>query len=204
MFSFSHWCFQTVVLEKTLGSPLESKITPVNPKGYQPWILIGGTDAEAEAPILRLPAAKTQRIRKDPDAGKDWRREEKWVTEDEMAGWHHRLDGHQFEQALGDGDGQGSLGCCSPWGLKESDTTERLNNKKGGQLRRAPLPVPRRPLKFGGFCNRWVVPNCGLQHFSRLDNHSSWSSAISFFNWRKHRLRNGLICAAKNLFSRIF
>ena len=174
-------------------------------KGISPEYLLEGLMLKTdEISILWPPDVKSWVIWKDPDAGKDWRREEKWVTEDEMAGWHHRLDGHQFEQALGDGDGQGSLGCCSPWGLKESDTTERLNNKKGGQLRRAPLPVPRRPLKFGGFCNRWVVPNCGLQHFSRLDNHSSWSSAISFFNWRKHRLRNGLICAAKNLFSRIF
>ena len=86
------------------------------------------TDAEAEAPILWPPAAKSWLIRKDPDAGKDWRQEEKRTTEDEIVGWHNQLNGHEFEQAPGDGDGRGSLACCSPWGCKESDTTEQLNN----------------------------------------------------------------------------
>ena len=109
------WCFWTVVLEKTLDSPLNCKeIKPVNPKGNQSWIFIGGTDAEAEAPILWPPNAKSWLIGKDPDAGKDWRQEEKGTTEDEMVGWHHRLNGHEFEQAPGVGDGQGSLTCCSP------------------------------------------------------------------------------------------
>ena len=117
-----------LLLKKTVESPLDCKeIKPVNPKGNQPWILIGRTDAEAEAPILWAPDAKNW-LRKDPDAGKDWRREEMGTTEDEMVGWHHRLNGHEFEQAPGVDDGQGSLACCSPWGYKESDMTERLNN----------------------------------------------------------------------------
>ena len=91
------------------------------------WIFIGKTDAEAETPILWPPDAKNGLIGKDPDAGKDWRQEKKGTTEDEMIGWHHQLDGHEFEQALGVGDGQGSLACCSPWGRKESDMTEWLN-----------------------------------------------------------------------------
>ena len=91
------------------------------------WIFIGRTDAEAETPILWPPDAKSWLIWKDPDAGKDWRQEEKGTTEDEMVGWHHWLYGHEFEQAPGVGDGQGNLVCCSPWGCKESDTTKRLN-----------------------------------------------------------------------------
>ena len=110
-----NWCFWIVVLEKTLETPLDcKKIKPVNPKGYQRWILIGRIDAEAETLILWPPDAKSQLIGKDPYAGKDWRREEKGTTEDETVGWHHRLDGHEFEQALGAGDGQGGLVCCSP------------------------------------------------------------------------------------------
>ena len=118
-------CFWTAALKKTLESPLDCKIKPVHPKGNQSWIFIGRTDAEAEAPILWPPDAKSWLIGKDPDAGKDWRREGKGTTEDEMVGWHHWLTGHEFEQALGDGEGQGSLVC--PWGRKESDMTERLN-----------------------------------------------------------------------------
>ena len=121
-------CFWTVVLEKTLESPLDCKeIQPVHPKGNQSWIFIGRTDAEAETPILLPPDVKNWLIGKDPDAGKDWRQEEKGTTEDEMVGWHHRLNGHEFEQTLGVGDGQGSVACCRPWGHKESDTTEQLN-----------------------------------------------------------------------------
>ena len=123
-----NWCFWTVALEKTLESPLDcEEIQPVNPKGNQSWIFIGRTDAEAETPILWPPDAKNWLLRKDPDAGKDWGQEEKRMTEDEMAGWHHWLHGHELEQALGVGDGQGGLECCSPWDLKESDTTEHLN-----------------------------------------------------------------------------
>ena len=127
-FALKNWCFWTVVLEKTLESPLDCKeIKQVHPKGNQSWIFIGRTDAEAEAPILWIPDAKSWLIWKDPDAGKDWRREEKGTTEDEMVGWHHQLNGHEFEQTLGDSEGQGSLACCSPWGRKESDMTEWLN-----------------------------------------------------------------------------
>ena len=115
----------TVVLKNTLKSPLDCKeIQPVHPKGDQSWIFIGRTDAEAETPILWLPDVKNWLIWKDPDSGKDWRQEEKGTTDDEMAGWHHRLNGHEFEQALGVGDGQGSLACCSPQGRKEPDITE--------------------------------------------------------------------------------
>ena len=115
-----------MVLKKTPESPLEIK--PVNAEGNQPWIFIGRTDAEAEAPILWQPDVKSQLIRKNPDAGKDWRQEEKEMTEYEMVGWHHWLNGHESEQALGDGEGQGSLACCSPWGRKELDMIEWLSN----------------------------------------------------------------------------
>ena len=116
-----NWCFQTVVLEKTLESPVDSKeLKPVNPIGNQSWIFIGRT--EAEVPILWPPDAKSRFIWKDPDAGKSWG-QEKGTTEDEMAGWHHWLDGRGFEQTLGDREGQGSLECYSLWGCKESDTT---------------------------------------------------------------------------------
>ena len=123
-----NWCFWTVVLEKTLESPLESKeIQPVHPKGNQSWIFIGRTDAEAETHILGPPDANNWLIGKDPDAGKDWRWEEKQMTEDEMVGWHHQFDGYEFEWTPGVSDGQGGLVCCSPWCYKELDTTERLN-----------------------------------------------------------------------------
>ena len=122
-----NWCFWTVVLEKTLKSPLECKeIQPVNPNGHQPWIFIGRTDAEAEASILWPPDMKNWLIGKGPDHGNDWWQEEKGTKEDEMVGWHHWLNGHEFEQVSGDGEGQGSLACCSPWGCKELDMTEQL------------------------------------------------------------------------------
>ena len=118
----------TVVLEKTLESPLDCKeIQSVHPKGNQSWIFTGRTDVEAETPILWPPDAKSWLIWKDPDAGKDWRQEEKGMTEDEMVGWHHRLNGHEFMQTLGVGDGQRGMACCNPWGHRESDTTEWLN-----------------------------------------------------------------------------
>ena len=119
------WCFWTMVVGKTLESPLDYKeIKPVNLKGHQSSVFIGRTDAEA--PILWPPDAKNWLIRKGPDAGKDWRQEEKGTTEDEMVGWHHQLNGHESEQAPGIGDGQGSLVCCNPWGRKESGMTEWL------------------------------------------------------------------------------
>ena len=116
----------TVVLEKTLESPLDCKeFEPVQPKGNRFWIFIGRTDAEVETPIIWLPHEKSWLIGKDPHAGRDWR--QKGMTEDEMAGWHHLLYGHEFEQGSRVGDGQGRLMCCSPWGHKEADTTEWLN-----------------------------------------------------------------------------
>ena len=121
-----NWCFWTVVLEKTLESPLDNKeIKPVNPKGNQSWIFIESTDAEA--PILWPPAMKSWLFGKDPDARKDWSQEEKGMTEGEMVGWHRWLNGHEFERAPEIGDGQGGLACCDSWGCKELDMTERLN-----------------------------------------------------------------------------
>ena len=126
-----NWCFWSVVLEKTLENLLDCReIKLVNPKGNQSFIGGTGAEAEAQAPILGPPDMKSWLIRKDPDAGKDWRQEEKGMTEDEIVGWHYRLDGHEFEQAPGDDEGWGSLVCCSPWGRKESDMTEWLNNNK--------------------------------------------------------------------------
>ena len=120
-------CLWTVVLEKTPEGPLDcTDIKPVNPKGNQPWIFIGRTDTAA--PKLWPPDVKSWLIRKDADAGKDSRQEEKRATEDEMVGWHHCLNGHEFKQTLGAGERQGSLACYSPWGHKEVDTTERLNS----------------------------------------------------------------------------
>ena len=119
-----NWCFWTTVLEKTLDSPLDSKeIKPVNPKENQPWIFIGRTDAEAEAPVLWSPDGNSQLIGKVPDSGKDWGQNEKAESEDKMARWHYRYNGHELEQTLGHGEGQGGLACCRPWGHKESDTT---------------------------------------------------------------------------------
>ena len=117
--ALKNWCFWTMVLEKTLESPLDCKeIQPIHPKRNQSWIIIGRTDVEAETPILWPPNANTWLIGKDPDAGKDWR-QEKGMTEDEMVAWHHQLNGHEFEQALGVGYGQGSLACSCPWGDRE-------------------------------------------------------------------------------------
>ena len=121
-----NWCFWTVVLEKTLESPLDCKeIQPVHPKGNQSWMFIGRTDVEAETLILWPPDAKDWLIWKDPDAGKDWRQEEKGMTEDEMVGWHHRLNGHGFGWTPGVGDGQGGW-CAAVHGVAKSRT--RLSN----------------------------------------------------------------------------
>ena len=122
-----HWCFWTVVLEKTLESPLDCKeIQPVHSKGNQSRVFFGRSDAKAETWILWLPHAKSWLIGKDSDAGRDWGQEEKGTTEDETAGWHHQLNGREFGWIPGVGDGQGGLACCNSWGLKELDMTERL------------------------------------------------------------------------------
>ena len=124
----NNWCFWTVVLEKTVESPLDCKeIQPVHSKGDQSWVFIGRTDVEAETPILWPPDAKSWLIWKDPDAGKDWRWEEKGMTEHEMVRWHHWLKGHKSVWTLGVGDGQGDLPCFSSWDCKDSDMTEQLN-----------------------------------------------------------------------------
>ena len=123
-----NWCFWTVVLEKTPESPLDCKeIQQVHPKGGHSWVFIGRTDAEAETPILWPPDVKNWLIGKYPDAGKGWRPEEKGMPDDEMVGWHHHLDRHEFWAAPGVGDGQGSLASCTSWGQNESGTTEQLN-----------------------------------------------------------------------------
>ena len=123
-----NWCFWTVVLEKTLESPLNCKgIKPVHPKRDQSWVFIRGSDVEAETPILWPLDAKSWLNGKDPDTGRNWGQEEKGTTEDEMARWHHQLNVHEFGWTLGVGDGHGGLTCCNSWGRKELDTTERLN-----------------------------------------------------------------------------
>ena len=147
--------FWTVVLE-TLESPLDSnEIKPVNTNGNQSWIFIGRTDAKAEAPILWPPDVKNWLIGKDPDAGKDWRQEEKGMIKDEMVEWHHQLNGYEFEQAPGVGDGQGSLECYSPWGHKELDTIETLN---------------------------WTELNCHQQNFNGMKMTKLWLLKKYHFN----------------------
>ena len=126
--ALKNWCLWTVVLEKTLESPLDCKeIQPVHSEGDQPWDFFGRNDAKAETPVPWPPHVKSWLIGKDSDAGRDWGQEEKGMTEDEMAGWHHQLDGHESEWTPWVGDGQGGLVCCNSWGCKESDMTERLN-----------------------------------------------------------------------------
>ena len=126
--ALKNWCFWTVALEKTLESPLDCKeIQPVHSEGDQSWVFFGRTDAKAETPILWPPHVKSWLIGKDPDAGRDWGQKEKGMAKDEMAGWHHQLDGHEFGWTPGVGDGQGGLACYDSQDRKESDTTEWLN-----------------------------------------------------------------------------
>ena len=189
---------------------------PVSPKGNQPWIFSGRTDAEAEAPILWPPDAKNQLIGKDPDAGKDWRQEEKGTTEDEMVGWHHWLNGHEFEQTPGDSEGPGSLVCCCLWGLRESDTTEQLNNNH--------RPSVTKDYKLGGWepqkctpfwfwrpgAQRWVVsraalPLKALREGSVADLSPGFLPVASGFPWLVSRwlppdpLRSSPLCAHLSL-----
>ena len=155
--ALKNWCFWTVVLEKTLESPLDcKKIQPVHPKGDQSWVFIGRTDAEADTPILWPPDVKNWLFWKDPGSGKDLRHEEKGKTEDEMFGWHHWVNRHEFEQTPRVGDGQGSLACCSPWCRKYSDTTEWLNwtepaNKRPWWLSGTAHACPCKRCKSHGF-----------------------------------------------------
>ena len=141
--AFELWCWR-----RTLESPLDYKeIKPVNRKGNQSWIFIGRTDAKAEALIL-WPPDENWLIGKDPDAGRDWRQKETGTTKDEMVGWHHRMDGHEFEQAPGVSDGQGSLVCCSLWGHKKSDTIKGLNWL--GDMKVIPKKLAKRGWDFPG------------------------------------------------------
>ena len=168
-----NWCFWTVVLEKTFESPLDHKeIQAVHPKGNQSWKFTGRTDAEADAPILWPLDAKNWLSGKDPDAGKDRRQEEKGTKEDEIVGWHHWLNGYEFGQTLGDGEGQGSLACCSPWGGKESDTTEQLNNNSSSSV-----PVVCSPTLADTWRNhtRATVPPPAPQ-VAAFSSPSCWSS----------------------------
>ena len=167
----------TVVLEKTFQSPLDSKeIQPVHSKGDQPWVYFGRNDAKAETLVLWPPHAKSWLIGKDSDAGRDWGQGEKRATEDEMAGWHHWLDGREFEWTLGDGDGQGGLACCDSWSCKESDTTEWLNWTELSNYRSSAHPEQQEwhcqaPFPWTTLTSRlpqlWTVSvsMCALSHF---------------------------------------
>ena len=160
-----------MVLEKTLESPSGCKeINPVNPKGDQFWIFIGRTEAEVEAPMLWPPDAKNWFIWKDPDARKDWRQEEKGVREDEIIGWHHQLNGHEFEQALGDGEGK--LACCSPWIHKELDVTERLSHIHTLQYH---LSLP--------WLQPWLTSDCSLIRDPKTKLLSSTSTLLLLRLW---------------------
>ena len=176
-----NWCFQTVVVGKTLESFLDCKeIKPVNPKRNRPWIFIGRTDAEAKAPILWPPDMKSWLTEKDPNAGKDRRQEEKGTTEDEMVGWHHQLNGHEFEPAPGAGEGQGSLGCCSAWGCKELDTTEWLNNNTCVPFIATPWAAAHQASLSMGFPGSWNT-GVGAISFSRESSQprdQTWVSHI--------------------------
>ena len=161
------WCIWTVVLEKTLESPLDCKeIQPVHSEGDQPWDLFGSNDAKAEAAVLWTPHAKSWLTGKDSDAGRDWGQEEKGPIEDEMAGWHHWLNGCESEWTPGDGDGQGGLVCCDSWGRKKSDTTERLNWTELNSKWNTYLGVKAKTKKIlkentgENLCNRGVVKFC--------------------------------------------
>jgi len=150
--ALKNWCFWTVVLKKTLESPLDCKeIQPVHSEGDQPWDFFGRTDAKAETPVLWPPHAKSWLIGKDSDAERDWGQEEKGMAEDEMAGWHLWLDGRESEWTPGAGDGQGGLACCDSCGRKELDTTERLNWTELNCC----VPVTMNNTKY----TRWVIYN---------------------------------------------
>ena len=148
-----NWCVWTVVLEKTVESPLDCKeIQPVHSEGDQSWGFFGRNDAKAEAPGLWPPHVKSWLIGKDSDAGRDWGQKEKGTTEDEMAGWHHWFDGRESEWTPGDGDGQGGLACCDSWGRKESDTTEQLNWTENI------IALPSILLAFSWYITLWLMP----------------------------------------------
>ena len=160
-----NWCFWTVVLEKTLESPLDCKeIQPVHPKGDQSWLFIGRTDAEG--PILWPTDVKSWLIRKDPDAGKAWRQqEEKGTTEDEMVRWHHRLHGQEVEQAPGDGEGQGSLACCGPWGqTRLSNWTTKERTRAACESALSPEQSAQSGREGQSHHGSWLLGLCTLEN----------------------------------------
>ena len=170
-----NWCFWTVVLEKTLESPLDCKeIQPDHSEGDQPWDFFGRNDAETETPVLWPPHAKSWLIGKDSDAGRDWGQQEKGTTENELAGWHHWLSGHESEWTLGVGDGQGSLACCDSWGHKDSDMTERLN---------------------------WTERNCALRKYTHynLCGSGGLASHFNFWHCRKYIKQHDITCDSRML-----
>ena len=166
-------------------------LQPVHPKGNQSWIFTGRTDVEAETQILWPPHAKNWLIWKDPDAGKDWGLEEKGTIEDEMVAWHHRLNGHEFEQTPGVGDGQGGLVCCSPWGCKESDMTEWLN---WTELNASQVMLPSKSPKtaervFYGSTNLYSLTGKGA-----MKNGRGWTSLIKKWIYKIHKDGNNAFC----------
>ena len=182
-----NWCFWTVVLEKALESPLDCKeMQPVHSEGDQPWDFFGRNDAQAETPVLWPPHAKSWLIGKDSDARRDWGQEEKGMTEDEMAGWHHWLDGRGSEWTLGVGDGQGDLACCDSWGRKESDAIERLNRTELNIITNT-YPLYLVPLASASWPPRWfhwVLLSEGL--VSVCKHYLIQYHMASFFLWLLH------------------
>ena len=175
-----NWCFWTVVLEETLESSLDCKeIQPVHPKGDQSWVFIGRTNDEIETLTIWPPNVKSWLIWKDPDAGKDWRQEKKGMTEDEMVGWHHRLNKHGFGWTLGVGDGLGGLACCGSWGHKDSDTTEWLS------------------LDWEGILNLFLCVMWGLSSFPNITCWRDCLFSILYFCLLCQRL---IVCRCVGLF----
>ena len=191
--ALKNWCLWTVVLKKTLVSPLDYKeIKPVNPEGNQPWIFIGRIDAEAEDPILWPPDAKNWLTGKDPGAGKDWRQEEKEATEDKIVGWYHWLNGYEFEQTQGDGEGQGSLACCSPRGHEASDTIERLNNNNKYTFMGFPNASAQSRTRLKWLSNASAVKNLPAMQETR--EMQVWSLGREFPWGRKWQLTPIFLC----------
>ena len=187
-----NWCLQTVVLEKTPESLLDGKeIKPVNLKGNQPWILVGRTGAEAEAPVFWSSDTHSQLIGKIPDVGKHWVQKER-ASGDEMARWHHRCNRHELGQISGDGEGQGGLVCCRPWGRKESDTTGWLNNSNNNKNYTL---VSSSDISLAG--HRWSSSHSTSQVGCK------WSLAIVYtkakgFSWRRQRQPTPVLLPGKS------
>ena len=185
-----NWCFWIVVLDKTLESPLGNKdVKPVNPKGNQPWIFIGRTDAEAEAPVFWPPDAKSQLTGKDSDVGKDWGQNEE-TTEDEMVGWHHWLNGHELEQILGDSERQGGQACCSPWGSQRDGHNSKTEQQQLRKLR----PWEKKPWVPNH--SKWQIRDFRLHHQTQVQASLKLYSILVRMHWQtdlKSLLSNLLI-----------